>query len=242
MMDTLFRLGLISSVNIGEYEGIGRASRSYHHVHLPSNENGVDVEVHFRPSSGVWNPFSNKKIQEFLKNEMGSSCKLVDKGFRVPSIKFSLVMQLAHIQNHFMNEGIGFRQIIDYYYLLESKEMSDIGDFSDTLHYLGLEKIAGAVMWVLKEVMGISHTLLIAPIDEKRGNMLLKDIIHGGNFGKCSFERQQNQLNRFVLGRKRHIRLMYFDFKESFWFELKYWRMQTEKTFLRIKRRSWTIR
>ena len=52
------------------------------------------------------------------------------------------------------------------------------------LKYLGLWKFAGAVMYVLKEVLGLSEDKMIVPVDEKRGRLLLAEILEGGNFGR----------------------------------------------------------
>ena len=177
-----------------------------------------------------------------MEAEIRKKKKKVDEGFRVPSLRFALVMQMAHIEKHLMDVGIGLRQIMDYYYLLKSDERQTVGDISEKFQSFGLNKIAGAVMWILREILGLEDKLLIVPVDEWRGKFLLREIIKGGNFGKYSQERRQNGLGRFLLGRKKHLRLLRFDFKESIWFELKYLKMQIEKTFLRIKRRSWTVK
>ena len=52
------------------------------------------------------------------------------------------------------------------------------------LKYLGLWKFAEAVMYVLKEVLGLSEDKMIVPVDEKRGRLLLAEILDGGNFGR----------------------------------------------------------
>ena len=52
------------------------------------------------------------------------------------------------------------------------------------LKYLGLWKFAGAVMYVLHEALGLSEEKMIAPMDEKRGKLLLAEILNGGNFGR----------------------------------------------------------
>ena len=52
------------------------------------------------------------------------------------------------------------------------------------LKYLGLWKFAGAVMFVLHEALGLSEEKMIAPMDEKRGKLLLSEILNGGNFGQ----------------------------------------------------------
>ncbi|RGL55249.1 hypothetical protein DXC61_14030 [Segatella copri] len=52
------------------------------------------------------------------------------------------------------------------------------------LKYLGLWKFAGAVMYVLHEALGLPEEKMIAPMDEKRGKLLLAEILEGGNFGR----------------------------------------------------------
>ena len=52
------------------------------------------------------------------------------------------------------------------------------------LKYLGLWKFAGAVMYVLHEALGLPEEKMIAPMDEKRGKLLLAEILNGGNFGQ----------------------------------------------------------
>ena len=52
------------------------------------------------------------------------------------------------------------------------------------LKHLGLFKFAGAVMYVLHEVLGLAEEKMIVPMDEKRGRLLLSEILNGGNFGK----------------------------------------------------------
>ena len=184
----------------------------------------------------------------------------------IPTKAFNVVCQLTHLYHHFFDEGIGMRQIIDYYYVvcdfykvyqnsskitpslftikegstshpdpltlrgeggnrptrcsepLRSKDggpskvspdcagwdrLTIEGDNSAgsttavtssastalvvvqrELKYLGLWKFAGAVMYVLKEVLGLSEDKMIVPMDEKRGRLLLAEILDGGNFGR----------------------------------------------------------
>ena len=126
----LLNLGLLNErptiANIGRHD---KATESYHHVHLPPTKEGIAVEVHFRPSSGNLCPWTNRRLQDWLEEEIRTVTR-VEEGFNVPSIRFALVMQLSHIQRHFLTEGVGMRQICDYYWLLkhsteeERKEVS----------------------------------------------------------------------------------------------------------------------
>ena len=211
----------------------------------------------------------------------------------IPTMAFNVIYQLCHLYHHFFDEGIGMRQIIDYYYVvcdfykvyqnsskitpslffdkasctrqfeselslhslaslfplkegstshpdpltlrgeggnrptrcsepLRSKDggpskvspdcagwdrWDAIGDIASDasgsssfttdssastaldviqreLKYLGLWKFVGAVMYVQYEALGLSEEKMIAPMDEKRGKLLLAEILNGGNFGK----------------------------------------------------------
>lgn len=103
----------------------------------------------------------------------------------IPTARFNVIYQLVHIYNHLFQEGIGLRQIVDYYFVVIRDELLVIrGTLRRDLKHLGLWKFARAVMYVLHEVLGLSEEKMIAPMDEKRGKMLLAEILNGGNFGQ----------------------------------------------------------
>ena len=242
VVQTLRNLHLIDG-GISRYHSAGKAEDSYHHIHLPKNENGVDVEVHFRPSSGNYNPFTNRRLQKYLNQEIERENEMVGEGFRVPSIRFALLMQLAHIQRHALSSGVGLRQVIDYYYLLKSDAGHERETIKGKLKEMGLDHIAGALMWVMREVFLMDEGWMIANPDEKRGRMLLDIIMTGGNFGYLSAESQQDF--SFVRSLKYHIRryeLLRFDVRETIWGELNYYGQFISSIPERIRRRSWTLR
>ena len=240
----LLRLKMVDSLDIDQYAREGEAEKAYHHIHLPVNEQGIDVEVHFRPSSGNWNPNSNRRIQKFLSEEISQENELAEDGFRVPSSRFALIMQLGHIQKHFLDIGIGLRQIMDYYYLLKHRKDSGmcVEISEQLLRDVGLWNIARALMWLLHDLFGLDEQYMIAPMDEWRGRLLLEEILRGGNFGRNSVQARQKPIGRFIIGRIRHIKLLRFDYSEVIGFELSYWKTQMGKTWERIKRRSWSLR
>ena len=244
----------------------------YHH--LETTLDGVPVELHFFP--GIMNnPIYNARLQKWFKRNADLQCSNVVSQpdgigeIAIPTTAFNVVYQLTHLYHHFFDEGIGMRQIIDYFLVvndfsknvflnnksskitpslftikegstshpdpltlrgeggncptrcsepLRSKDggpskvspdcagwdrLSIEGDnsagsatavtsFASTalvvvqreLKYLGLWKFAGAVMYVLKEALGLPEEKMIVPMDEKRGKLLLAEILNGGNFGK----------------------------------------------------------
>ena len=239
--------------------------------HLETSLDGVPVELHFFPGF-MNNPVYNTRLQKWFKRNADLQCSNVVSlpdgigEIAIPTKAFNVVYQLTHLYHHFFDEGIGMRQIIDYYYVvcdfykvyqnsskitpslftikegstshpdpltlrgeggnrptrcsepLRSKDggpskvspdcagwdrLSTEGDNSvgfttavtssasaalvvvqRELKYLGLWKFARAVMYVLHEALGLSEEKMIAPMDEKRGKLLLEEILNGGNFGQ----------------------------------------------------------
>ena len=241
--------------------------------HLETSLDGVPVELHFFPCS-MNNPIYHARLQKWFRRNADLQCShivgLPDGAgdIAIPTSPFNVVYQLCHLYHHFFDEGIGMRQIIDYFLVvndfsknvflnnnlsnpsvslskgsstshpspLSSEERdvtalrcseplrSKVGGPSkvspdcagwdrrdaieDTssasgsstavtssastalvvvqreLKYLGLWKFAGAVMFVLHEVLGLAEDTMIVPVDEKRGRLLLAEILDGGNFGR----------------------------------------------------------
>ena len=93
----------------------------YHHIEFPPYK-GVDVEVHYRPSFLLcfWHNRKLQKYYERVKEEQFSHrVMLGEQGeVAIPTVEFNLIFQLTHIYAHLMNEGIGLRQLVDYYYVL----------------------------------------------------------------------------------------------------------------------------
>ena len=241
--------------------------------HLETSMDGVPVELHFFPCT-MNNPIYHVRLQKWFKRNADLQCSNVVSlpdgigEIAIPTTAFNVIYQLTHLYHHFFDEGIGMRQIIDYFLVMDDfwkvkesfsqpsrpslpKEGStafpkplspqgtgDVtalrcseplrykdggaskpspgcagwdrlgmeGDSSATscssttvassssavsleviqrdLKHLGLWKFARAVMYVLHEVLGLAEEKMIAPMDEKRGKLLLAEILNGGNFGK----------------------------------------------------------
>lgn len=235
----LRKMGLVDRLAQTSYEG--KASASYHHVHLPPNEKGVTVEVHFRPSSGNFNPITNRRLQRWVEQEIRQTTT-VQEGFSVPSVKFALVMQLAHIQNHFHSGGIGLRQVCDYYLLLRNASGEDRTDVAGLLKCLGLRRTAGALMWLLGEVLHLDCGLMLCETDRLRGEWMLRRIMEGGNFGRFSPSEQYGVWRRFFRSKKERLKMLRFDFWEVFWTEVRYWRTIFKTIPERIRYRTLSLK
>ena len=93
----------------------------YHHIEFPSYK-GVEAEVHYRPSFLLcfWHNRKLQKYYERVKEEQFSHrVMLGEQGeIAIPMVEFNLIFQLTHIFSHLMNEGIGLRHLVDYYFVL----------------------------------------------------------------------------------------------------------------------------
>ena len=103
----------------------------YHHIGFPEY-NGVEVEVHFRPSF-LFCFRHNRRLQGYYERVMDGQfahkVKLGEQGeVAVPKAEFNLIFQLTHIFTHLMNEGIGLRQLLDYFFVLKN---TDFGGNTD---------------------------------------------------------------------------------------------------------------
>lgn len=157
----------------------------YHHIDFPIF-NDIPVEVHYIPSR-LLSPKFNKRFQKYCikkKNEqMNNWVELPDgKGkVSVPTLEFNAIFQMCHIMNHFFVEGIGIRHFIDYYYVLKTN--TNHMTITNLFEEFGLIRFARGVMWIEKECLGLEDKYLLVEPDERRGRVILKEMLEGGNFG-----------------------------------------------------------
>ena len=159
--------------------------------HIETSVDGVPVELHFFPCT-MNNPIYNARLQKWFKRNADLQCSNVVSlpdcigEIAIPTTAFNVIYQLTHLYHHFFDEGIGMRQIIDYYYVVSMLNVNCemLTWLQKDLKHLGLWKFARAVMYVLHEALGLSGEKMIAPMDEKRGKLLLAEILNGGNFGR----------------------------------------------------------
>ncbi|MCQ2220863.1 MAG: nucleotidyltransferase family protein [Prevotella sp.] len=188
-----------------------KTEATYHHADcVIAGE--TETEVHYRPS-WMSAPWRNKVFQRFCnehKKDIERFPVVLPDGrksfFFVPSIEFDAVYQLVHIYRHLFYEGIGLRQMMDYWMVmknlsptnwLSSYEPPTSSTFSkgegegrsqvetmQVLKKLGMRRFAAAVMWVLAEVLDPdSKDWMLCEPNEKDGRFLLKEIMLAGNFG-----------------------------------------------------------
>ena len=163
-------------------------------------------------------------------------------GFPVPTSSVNVVYQMCHIYNHYIYEGIGLRQLMDYYYTLriwhndweEKREFESRSILSEgivnsvkspdevmaVLRSFGMTKFTAAVMYVLKEVFAMPAHYYICEPNEKEGKMLLAEMMNIGNFGHYDSKKPnvyQHRLQYHIWKFKRIFRLAMSYPEEALW-------------------------
>ena len=182
----------------------------------------VEVEVHFRPTY-FFNPFANKRLQKWIQDNKSEQMASFDDavGFCYPTIAFNLVFSLIHIYRHVFSEGIGLRQLMDYYYILNhSTENERLAAF-DTLRSFDLKKFVATVMYVMRRVFDIEDSLLLCQPNQEEGEFLLEEILRGGNFGQYDDRNKhlptESRMKRGIENVKRNLRFLKHYPSEVMW-------------------------
>ena len=166
----------------------------YKHLHLRIF-NDVEVEVHYVPEVFL-NLWKNHRLQRWFKDHKSWIFSSVNQttGLISPSLEFNVFYVLLHIYRHFLYEGVGLRQLMDFYLVLKeyssySQASASRQEIVDTIEQIGMMRFAKGMMWVIVEVFeggSISNQLAsldLFDIDEKEGRYILEQIMTGGNFG-----------------------------------------------------------
>lgn len=167
----------------------GNMEYCYHHIEMPPYK-GTPVEAHYRPAF-LQNPVHNSRLQRYFEDRMQVQMdnKVLLPGqeekVAVPTAEFNRIFQLAHMANHFGHEGIGLRQMLDYYYVLrQGFTPEEQAHHQALLRATGMYGFCGAVIWVLVHCFGLPEQYRLVPPNERFGRQLLLEILEGGNFGQ----------------------------------------------------------
>ena len=193
----------------------------------------TEVEFHYRPFI-MRNPFKNRRLLKYFESQekkQFSNYLILDKekelSICAPTVEFNLVHQLVHTYHHFITEGVGLRQLMDYYFVVQASNAEDIRECKKIVENLGLNRFASALMWVIKTVFVGHDNDIFFPWrpNEKDGRLLLEEILLSGNFGHTDERAKNIQTSRwkaFWYVNGKTFRFWRFDHWAWFWSPL--WR------------------
>lgn len=172
----------------------------YHHMDFPVIKD-TGIELHFTPSwMNCWS--TNRRLQKYFskmkQSQWQHKVELPGRigSVAVPTLDLNRVYLLVHIYRHLFDEGVGLRQLMDYFFVLKQGFTAD--ERTETvsmLKELRMTRFAAAVMYVLQEVFGLEEQYFLLPPSEEYGRKLLREIMLSGNFGKYDerISRSQNE-------------------------------------------------
>ena len=201
---------------------------SYYIGHIDIKHSDIDffedepVEVHFLPS-WMYNPSTNKKLQRFFakQSERQFGNYDADAGFTHTTVEFDLVFSIVHIYRHIFSEGIGLRQLMDYYYILMHSSDEQRKDAFDVLKSLKMAKFVGGIMWILRECFDMKEEYVLCAVNERHGKYLLSEILTAGNFGQYDDRMlridKEKRFERGFVQLKRNLRFVGYYPSEVLW-------------------------
>lgn len=200
----------------------------------------VPVEVHFLPS-WMYCPPINKRLMHFFEEEANRQFANYDErtGFTHTTLEFDLVYSMVHIYRHIFSEGIGLRQLMDYYYILQNSSAVQRAQAFEVLCGLRMKSFVGGIMWILQECFGMKKEFLLCPVNVKHGEFLLSEILTAGNFGHYDDRMKRIDHNRrFARGIvqfKKNLRFVGYYPSEVLWspfWKLWHWGWRKLKGYL----------
>lgn len=149
-------------------EKFGKVEWDYINAHAPFYDN-TEVEMHWRVQA-LTNLRLNRKLQEWFKSSkvqgsiFGGSANLAN-GSRlvVPTAEFNAFYILLHCYHHMFESGLGQRQLMDWYFVLKSRNNTSTDSAQDTnfnsnvnlvalFEQFGMKKFAEGVLWLIWHV------------------------------------------------------------------------------------------
>lgn len=224
------------------------AKISLHHADY-SLQGYPEIELHFMPSYLI-NPIANKKLQKWttsIRETIMSNRVMLDNEYVccVATIEFNVVFLLTHMYRHFLYEGIGLRQFLDYYFVLRAfhekqsetldrtssvsnstkevgKDIASIKEIMHLIERLNLKRFTSAVMWLMQKVFAMPDDFLLCEPNEKEGRFVLDNVMKMGNFGKQDKDMQdiasvKNPICRYIKKKKYALRYLSHYPSEIFW-------------------------
>ena len=176
----------------------------------------VPVEIHLHPA-WVYHPIHNYRLQQWF-TKMADRRMMTENGYYVMPVEFDAVFSLVHTFRHLIIEGVGMRHIVDYYFVLKGLPKEKHKETMKTISMIGLGKFTAAMMFVLKEMCGMSEELLLCKPNEKEGLFFMKETMAAGNFGKARNEGQQR--NKW---QQYHLMIRHYPSEMLWMFPWKVW-------------------
>lgn len=189
---------------------------TYHNVGFMFAK-GIFVEAHYTPS-WMFSPLHNHRLQKWFESQ--ARAEMLND---FSSLEFNRIYILLHIYRHLFGEGIGLKQIVDYYFVLHYRKLTGEEHWQtmELLRSFGVGKFTSALMWILHHKLGLSADYLLCEPDESEGTFLLSEVLQAGNFGqydtRIDRKRNKSKFAVFSMRIRRNFRWIAHYPSEALW-------------------------
>lgn len=163
------------------YSKCGKTTHDYHHIDsdlFPDTQ----VELHFRPTLSR-NVLRDLKIQKWSKGYTGQFVYDEKVGFTVLPLEFDVTFILHHIYWHVMYGGCGFRQLMDFYFVVMAANEEELYVSKRDIERLSIMRFASAIMYILEKIFILPKDKMFIEPDIRLGKVMLGEFIKSGNMG-----------------------------------------------------------
>ena len=182
----------------------------YKHVELQIWKD-TEVEMHYHVEC-INSIRRNRRLQKWFEAHKEDLFHR-DGEWVTPTLEMNLFYILLHIYRHFFYQGIGLRQMVDYYYCLKAAFAggdgrlpgASAGYHVEAVRAFGMERFAHGLMWAMGEVLALPREWMPWTPDEQEGRFILEQMMAGGNLGLHTVEETGRQAVRpSAPPRKKH--------------------------------------
>ena len=161
--------------------------------HFGFDMDGIRIELH-RLASKMFSPVLNRRFQNWVIEQLEHSSErrtvMIGRAeVTLPSYDFDAIFIFYHAWRHYIQGGIGLRQLCDWAMIFHSHASDiDTGRLKKTISRFGLTKAWKLFACVAVSRLGVSPDKmpLYDPAYLKKTEKVLEKIIDGGNFGYYS--------------------------------------------------------
>ena len=166
-----------------------------HIAHIVYRKHGMHYELHFN-IAGIPDGYAGDLVREYM-SDVFSQSQVVKCGsgeLCFPSKFHHGLTILLHTCHHMTGEGIGLRHLCDWAVFVNSFSNNEFCDiFEDKLKSIGLWKFAKVLTQVSIKYLGIDSKTW-AEGDYSVADVIMEDILAGGNFGSKDKQRSMQTL------------------------------------------------
>lgn len=170
-------------------EATDENEENYKHTNIKWH--GITIENH-RILTELSAPKGNRKLQSEIERWYSSrdirNRMIGDAEVILAPLPFDTAYVLVHAVQHFLNEGVGLRQVCDWACMLTAqKNEPGKNKTAELIRDFGIEKAAKVFGALICEFMGVDKAVIPVSYgkhDIETAKWLLEDIWEGGNFGQ----------------------------------------------------------